>query len=44
MNKTTIGMKGGCNPIIIDYDIDDYYITVPVSEMAKEETVKRFRK
>lgn len=44
MNKTTIGMKGGCNPIIIDYDIDDYYITVPVAEMAKEETVKRFKK
>lgn len=35
MNKTTIGMKGGCNPIIIDYDIDASAITVPVSEMKK---------
>jgi len=33
MNKTTIGMKGGCNPIIIDYDMNESYITVPVSEM-----------
>ena len=23
MNKTTIGMKGGCNPIIIEYDINE---------------------
>ena len=37
MNRTTIGMKGGCNPIIIDYDINDRYITVPVSEMIKNQ-------
>lgn len=42
MNKTTIGMKGGCNPIIIDYDIDENYITVPVSEMIKNQ--ERFTK
>jgi len=42
MNTTTIGMKGGCNPIIIDYDITDSYITVPVIEMVKNET--RFKK
>lgn len=35
MNRTTIGMKGGCNPIIIDYDIDENRITVPVEEMVK---------
>lgn len=35
MNKTTIGMKGGCNPIIIDYDIDENGITVPIDEMTK---------
>lgn len=37
MNKTTIGMKGGCNPIIIDYDINESYITVPVAEMVKNQ-------
>ncbi len=35
MNRTTIGMKGGCNPIIIDYDIDDDGIIVPIEEMEK---------
>ena len=38
MNRTTIGMKGGCNPIIIDYDIDENQITVPVSEMVKHQS------
>lgn len=38
MNKTTIGMKGGCNPIIIDYDIDENGITVPISEMKKNQS------
>lgn len=42
MNKTTIGMKGGCNPIIIDYDIVDGDIIVPVSEMVKNQS--RFKK
>ena len=42
MNTTTIGMKGGCNPIIIDYDIDEGYITVPVEEMVKNQA--RFKK
>ena len=42
MNKTTIGMKGGCNPIIIDYDIIDGYIIVPVEEMVKNQS--RFKK
>ena len=39
MNRTTIGMKGGCNPIIIDYDMDENAITVPVSEMIKNQNV-----
>ena len=38
MNTTTIGMKGGCNPIIIDYDIDESYIIVPVSEMVNNQS------
>ena len=42
MNTTTIGMKGGCNPIIIDYDINESYITIPVSEMLKNQS--RFKK
>ena len=42
MNTTTIGMKGGCNPIIIDYDINESYITVPVSEMVNNQD--RFKK
>ena len=42
MNTTTIGMKGGCNPIIIDYDINEDYIMVPVSEMIKNQS--RFKK
>ena len=42
MNTTTIGMKGGCNPIIIEYDINESYITVPVSEMINNQN--RFKK
>lgn len=38
MNKTTIGMKGGCNPIIIEYDIDENGITVPIEEMVKNQS------
>ena len=42
MNTTTIGMKGGCNPIIIDYDINESYIIVPVNEMINNR--ERFKK
>lgn len=38
MNRMTIGMKGGCNPIIIDYDIDDTFILVPVAELIKNQS------
>ena len=37
MNRSTIGMKGGCNPIIIEYDINESYITVPIEEMVKNQ-------
>ena len=42
MNRSTIGMKGGCNPIIIDYDIQDGTIIIPVEEMVKNQS--RFTK
>ena len=29
MNINTIGFKGGCNPIVIDYSVDSGYIVVP---------------
>ena len=29
MNINTIGFKGGCNPIVIDYSIENGYIVVP---------------
>lgn len=38
MNRMTIGMKGGCNPIIIDYDINESYISVPVTELVNNQT------
>ena len=42
MNTSTIGLKGGCNPIIIDYDINESYIIVPVSEMINNR--EKFKK
>ncbi|MBQ9685636.1 MAG: DUF2318 domain-containing protein, partial [Oscillospiraceae bacterium] len=41
MNINTIGFKGGCNPIPIDYKVADGYIIVPVSTMVEHE--KDFR-
>ena len=38
MNRMTIGMKGGYNPIIIDYDIQDGTIIIPVEEMVKNQS------
>ncbi len=35
MNINTIGFKGGCNPIVIDYSIADGYIIVPVSTLLE---------
>ncbi len=42
MNRSTIGMKGGCNPLIIDYDIVDGEIVIPTSEMVRYQS--RFSK
>ena len=41
MNINTIGFKGGCNPIPIEYSVSDGYITVPVSALEAHE--KDFR-
>jgi uncharacterized membrane protein len=38
MNINTIGFKGGCNPIIIDYSISDGYIIVPVEGLLEYES------
>jgi uncharacterized membrane protein len=37
MNINTIGFKGGCNPIPIDYRIADGYIIVPLSTLIEHE-------
>ena len=39
MNINTIGFKGGCNPIVIDYKIQDGNIIVPISELVKHEDI-----
>ena len=35
MNVNTIGFKGGCNPIVIDYSIQNGYIVVPISTLEE---------
>lgn len=37
MNINTIGFKGGCNPKVIDYRIEDGYIIVPTSTLVEHE-------
>ena len=37
MNINTIGFKGGCNPIPIDYTIKDGYIIVPCDVLESYE-------
>ena len=37
MNINTIGFKGGCNPIVIDYTVGDGYIVVPVSTLVEHQ-------
>ena len=37
MNINTIGFKGGCNPVPIDYSIRDGYIIVPISTLMEQE-------
>ena len=38
MNINTIGFKGGCNPIVIDYKIDNGQIIVPISTLLEHES------
>ena len=37
MNVNTIGFKGGCNPIPIDYKIENGYIIVPIDVLLEHE-------
>ena len=37
MNVNTIGFKGGCNPIVVDYSVDSGYIVVPIEGMVAYE-------
>ena len=37
MNINTIGFKGGCNPKVIDYSIENGYIIVPTSPLIDHE-------
>ncbi len=39
MNISTIGFKGGCNPIVIDYQIKDGKIVVPIEGLLEYEKV-----
>ena len=38
MNINTIGFKGGCNPIVIDYSIQNGYIIVPIEGLLEYES------
>ncbi|MCR4751865.1 MAG: Fe-S-containing protein [Eubacterium sp.] len=37
MNVNTIGFKGGCNPKVIDYSVEDGYIIVPTATLLEHE-------
>lgn len=37
MNINTIGFKGGCNPIVIDYEVKDGQIIVPIEGLVTHE-------
>ncbi len=39
MNMNTIGFKGGCNPIVIDYNIQDGYINIPLESLLEYEKI-----
>jgi len=39
MNVNTIGFKGGCNPIPIEYSIKDGSIIVPISSLIEQEGI-----
>ena len=37
MNINTIGFKGGCNPIVIDYSVQNGYIIVPIDTLEEHQ-------
>lgn len=37
MNTNTIGFKGGCNPIVIDYSVHDGQIIVPIETLVEHQ-------
>ena len=37
MNINTIGFKGGCNPIVIPYEVNNGQIIVPISGLLEYE-------
>ena len=37
MNINTIGFKGGCNPIVIDYSVENGYIIVPTYTLVEHQ-------
>ncbi|MBQ9624632.1 MAG: DUF2318 domain-containing protein [Clostridia bacterium] len=37
MNINTIGFKGGCNPIVFEYTIENGYIIIPVENLLEHE-------
>ena len=37
MNINTIGFKGGCNPIVIDYSVEGGYIIVPTYTLVEHQ-------
>ena len=37
MNVNTIGFKGGCNPIVIDYSVESGYIIVPTATLIEHQ-------
>ena len=37
MNVNTIGFKGGCNPKVIEYSIENGQVVVPISELVAHE-------
>jgi len=37
MNVNTIGFKGGCNPIVIDYSVENGYIVVPTDTLVEHQ-------
>ncbi|WP_168583573.1 Fe-S-containing protein [Gephyromycinifex aptenodytis] len=39
MNVATIGFKGGCNPIPIEYEVVNNVLTIPIAELEKSAAV-----